>query len=786
MKRTLLTVLLTFALSGCLPATPEDPYALEASPSPVFISEYRLLDGWVELCNPADSAVSLAGYQLFVNGKRQAMDQSVLEGKGYRLLSELRGLPDAECIFLTDGEGRLVDILDPPVSKKHKSMVRFRNASGEMEEKSEENLTPGYPNDEAGRRAYQATRRKVNRTGIVFSEIMASGDTEYVELFNPTDRPVDLGGLGLSDKENYPEFVFPRKTILDPGAYVVVYCSSDFKEAEPDSTRFEAPFSIKNGEDWLYLSNRDGDIIHEYGPVSIPKGKSLASIQGSPFITSGVLTPGQANEAEGVPPAASVASGQYDGIDTLKVSFSAVGDIRYTLDGSVPGAHSTKYEKPFLLTKTTVIRAVAVAKDGTCSPVSSYTYLINEGHVLDVVSLVSDPSGLFSTSSGIYSAGPYRLKPHGTEDDGTPGISYPYLRANYWRKWWRPANVSLLPREGVGFSYDCGTSIFGGYSRINAKKSLKFKFKSAYGAPKLNYRLFPDRDMHEYDGFVVRTGGQDTYGSLIKDDLAATLADGLLDVMASRPAIFYINGQYYGIYFIREKINKHFIAGHYNIPTDSLDIVQGHCAREEGSIKEWNALLSYVRRHDLSKSEHYRYVADQMDVQSYADWIIAEMWLDNKDPGNVRCFKTPYLDNKWHWILYDVDMGFNGVRSDGFLLFLKPTTQRLWQTDLIRGLLKNTEFRDLFVQRLEYQMKNIWNKDRVHAAIDRFVEVIGPEVARNNARWKNRNKWEDKIDGLHRIADGRQEFLREQFEKNPFLKNLVHLTPEELDRCFGY
>ena len=80
-------------------------------------------------------------------------------------------------------------------------------------------------------------------------------------------------------------------------------------------------------------------------------------------------------------------------------------------------------------------------------------------------------------------------------------------------------------------------------------------------------------------------------------------------------------------------------------------------------------------------------------------------------------------------------MGLNGPRSDGFLLFLKPTSQPLWQTDLIRALLKNPDFRALFVERLEYQMTYIWNKDRVNAAIDHFAEMIGKWNGTTSAGW---------------------------------------------------
>ena len=767
----------------CRGARAEDPDTLPPSDSPIYISEYQTGEGWVELFNPSSETISLRGFTLVAGGTPQAMSKATIAPGGHYLMSGISEITDGSGFYLKDASGALVDRIDTPQPERYRSIVRTLGKDGAMTEKLEENPTPGFPNDLEGRAAYKASRRRQGPDGIRFSEICPTGKSEFIELYNAASEGIDISGYGLSDKEDYTPFRFPEGTVIGPGEYILVQCGAD-STAVIDGVCY-APFAISNGDESIFISDSEGFIIREYGPVSAPKGQSLFAIDGGPLTTGGYPTPGESNLIAGNPPAASLASGQYDGIDTLTVSLQAVGSIRYTTDGSAPDASSALYKAPFRLAKTSVIRAVAIAPDGSKSPIASYTYLINEGHTLDVVSLVGNPAGFFSVGSGIYSTGPYILKPPGSTDEEAPGIDYPYTQANYWRKWIRQANVQFLPKEGAGFSADCGASIFGGFSRINAKKSLKFKFKKPYAAGKLHYKLFEQRDFSEYQSFVMRTGGQDVYGTLIKDDLVSSLADGLLDAMATRPAVFYINGSYYGIYFIREKINKHFIAAHYNVPKDSIDIIQGNCHVENGSIREWNALLGYVKSHDMSVDANYQYACGKMDMQSYADWIITEVWCGNRDAGNVRVFKTPHYDNKWHWILYDVDMGLYSPTSDDYLIYLKPTAQKICQTDLIRGLLKNKEFRALFLDRLEYQMHAIWHKDNVNAAIDRFVTQIGGEVARNNKRWQGTYQgWEEKINGLHAFADKRQAFLKKEFGSNPFLKSLLNMTPEELDRCF--
>ena len=150
---------------------------------------------------------------------------------------------------------------------------------------------------------------------------------------------------------------------------------------------------------------------------------------------------------------------------------------------------------------------------------------------MDVVSVTSDPDGLFSHDRGILVLG-----------GGSP--AYPHNGANFFQDWERYAHVELLPKNGPGgedpgFSADCGLKVFGGMSRIYEKKSLALNFRDCYGASSLDYPVFDSRDFGEYDNLILRTSGQDRLLTVMKDAMFTSVLDdaGVGFVQAYRPVV---------------------------------------------------------------------------------------------------------------------------------------------------------------------------------------------------------------------------------------------------------
>lgn len=159
--------------------------------------------------------------------------------------------------------------------------------------------------------------------------------------------------------------------------------------------------------------------------------------------------------------------------------------------------------------------------------------------------------------------------------------------------------------------------------------------------------------------------------------------------------------------------------------------------------------------HDLRNNEYYQYVIDRINPVNYCDYIITEAYCGNQDSGNIRFFRSPDYDNgRWNWIVYDTDLGFQNAREVlGFYYMMDPAgtgNGHNFSTILIRKLLQNSDFRALFVERLEYMMRNVFVTDTILSRIDEFQAFLSPEIGRDLAKWRTggADGWESRVDGL--------------------------------------
>ena len=467
-------------------------------------------------------------------------------------------------------------------------------------------------------------------------------------------------------------------------------------------------------------------------------------------------TPGSTNVTQGYagfthPPEFSLSGGFYFQPMELSLSISSPqASIYYSLDGTDPDTTAAVYAQPIPINSTTVVRARAFAPGLLPSPTITHTYFMNHQSDLPVISISTTPSNLWDTDSGIYVLG----------NDYNPNV--PHWGANFWQDWERPAHVEMYENDGTpAFAIDAGIKIHGGWSRARPQKSLSVFARSRYGYPSIEYALFPDLPFTDYSRFILRNAANDWDRTMFADGMIQNLARPLdLEIQAFRPAVVYINGEYFGIHNIREKMNDEYLEMHHGVAGDQVDMLEGNGWIIEGDNQHYNDLLQFISSRDMTRPENMAYVETQMEVDNYIDYQAFQIYIDNRDwPGNNIKFWRPKTETgRWRWLLYDTEWGFgiNAYGSGGnahaytynTLAFAISPTQTPnhhgnppWSTYLLRSLLQNEEFKYRFINRFADHINSIFNYDQVIGMIDSIETLIAAEMRNHYNRWKQSVWW---------------------------------------------
>lgn len=756
--------------------------------SPLVISEVLLSSAgvpWqgqfadlVELTNRSGSPVSTGGWFLSDGGDPRAYplpDAQLQPGETLVILCSQTttgfSLSDGETICLTE-PSLLTASQVICGSETGSSLSRL---SGEDGGYVFAPPSPGYPNDEAGQLQYQLA----SIPGLRFSELMSRNSAwlkgsygvtcDWLELYNGSEQAVTLSGYALTDDPDEPEkYTLPEITI-GSGEYLVVLLSEDPTNLIKGYPVI--PMGLSAAGEQLYLTQ--GGLVEDY--VLLPALDSDAvwgrRAGDGCFALLSQPTPMSPNAEEALlcaEPVALTPQGVYNAVEYVDVELSGEGPLYYTLGGDTPDENATLYTGPIRLTETTALRVQCRVDGKIPSKILDLTYVINEQEELDVVTLVTDPDNLFSYYTGIYTAG----------IGGETG-EYPYYTANYWNDWERPATVSLFPQEGEGFSEGCGIKIHGAFSRAQEKKSLAVLFRGSYGSSELVYPLFGEDGLDTYEAFVLRSGGQDAFMARMRDEVITSLASDYTDlaVQRYRPVVLYINGNYWGLHFIREKISEQFVAGNYNVRADEVILAEGN----GGASEEYLEMVRFAATHDMRKQENYDHLCSLMDVEQYTDYIIAQICIGNTDNSNVKFFKAG--DGKWTWILYDTDLAMRFTGHDTVAAHLNPAgsgSVGSLHTTLINALLRREEYKEYFLTRFAWQLNNIWSEEQLLGRIDAMEQLLDATVQRDCQRWRRSYEdWQSYVRSLRYFAHNRQDYL------HYCLRNYFSLSTDQM-RQYGF
>ena len=735
---------------------PVSPAAVQAGTgSSVIISELmeknravlRDEDGdfsdWIELHNVSDKAVSLSGWRISDKSGDPgwAFPGVTIEPGEYLLVfasgkdksgSELHtdfSLSGDETVYLLSPAGSVADQAACGGTEADVSMAL--GADGEWVQSLYP--TPGYENSAAGYDALQETLSPAD--ALVISEVMvantktyyagAPGYCDWVELKNISDSDISLSDYCLSDSlKDLSKYALPD-SVLAPGGTIIILCGAD---DDGSGVYNLASFSLNSSCEQLYLS-RSEELVDYAALRDIPYECSFGRMDGeNGWFYFAKPSPGKAN-ANGArrvaaKPVNLTADGVFDGVEGVTVELSGAGTVRYTLDGSTPTEKSPEYTEPITVSSTGVVKAVSFEDGALPSRTLMLSYIINEGHSLPVVSLVSENTTEFSQM--------YNGPAKGVE---------------------LPASISLYRGDG-GFTAPCGVLLNGETSLIMSKKNMSLRFRGSYGQETLQYDIFGG-GATEFTNLLLRAG-QDQEQAIIRNELSQSLCEKAdMDVINQRSifCVLYVNGEYNGIYTLKEKANKYLYASVAGVDPDSVEVIEAPAGYD---TEFYDQVIRFAYMNDMSLDENYEHLAALVDMDSLTDWLIMEGFCANTDvtSGNLRYCRSEQADGKWHFMFYDLDATFATPGSMYTNLLSEYGVDHIQVSSLAVPLMQNAGFKDRFLTRADELLGDKLSNKAVINEINAMTEELSAEVDRDFARYgKDRSSWEWSLEQLLYLVD---------------------------------
>ncbi len=630
----------------------------------------------------------------------------------------------------------------------------------------------------------------LGESDLKISEIMASNGTwkdshayDWVEIVNQGKSTVDLSGFGLSDaKKNPMKWQFPEGTKIKSGAYIIVYCTGE--EMDPGKSGvYYANFKLSADGDDILLTSPEGETLdHVRFPAQFGNISWGTPAGGGDMGYFETATPGKKNGKQvfarrTLTPEILTEGGFYDETVTVFAKGPEGAELRYTLDGDTPTTSSKRFpEDGLTISSTSSLRLRAFEKDAVPSATVCRSYLIGEDIPVSVVCITTDESYLFGKKAGALAKG----------TGAVPNYDKPY---EY------PIHIEYFDTEGNCLINQMGSFTASGHSaRQNAQKSIAIYARKAYGPEYFEFNPFPNRDYTHYKSLLLRSTNSDAYSERMRDVVFTSMAEPLdLCYQDALPIVLFINGEYWGHYNLREKINKYMVAQWEGLnledeeTVDAIDILARTGSDDyvqNGSNKDWLELCSFCKTEDLNIPENLAYVEAALDIDNLFTHASYEIISGNSDITNVRMYRLP--GRKWKYLLFDVEASFgSGSDSDVTPLnnYIKPVSAKYaaFRHEPLNALLAVPEMKARFLTRFAEVLEASFLWPYVEAHFEPWEAVLEELLPRHIQRWKNMTmkNWRKNVNATKYYARVRPKKIVSMLAKR------MKLTGEEVQQYFG-
>ena len=631
----------------------------------------------------------------------------------------------------------------------------------------------------AGESAGANGAKALRITAVCRRAAAETGDVSYAEVTNPGELACDAGPLWLSETEEKSQaYALPEQRIP---AGATARLTMDY---------LHGPDLRKTGGSTLFLTDGEGRELDRVTVPALEENQCWVRTDDGWEVRQIAETE---TEKKILPPVLGQAGGFYDAPFALEMKSAEGLAIRYTLDGSEPGADALLYTEPLRIQdasgeenrgsartdgsagfdkryrvpevpvdKCTVVRAACFDGDGNRSAVVTESYFVGFGEKTGyegtkILSLATDPENLFGREKGIYVLGKTFEEEYDPETEKNGWWWWPANYHNKGREWERPAAVQLFSEDGeTELHQDAGVRIKGGASAGLLPKGLNLYARKEYS----EIDVFP-ADLFD-TGYIAKrislaSGGNDTELK-IKDWLVSRLAgDEGIPLAHYVPCSLFLNGEYWGVYWITEKLDAEYCAFLSGSKPELVNLVKNGTLRagEEEDLEKYKKTVSYISKNDMSDGEKYRKACGMIDMEAFVTYMAIEIYsgnTDRTDKANNAAWRVQDEWTEkwgtWQWLLFDLNhvsaFQDSGADTMGDLMD---------RSKMFRSLMESEEFRHALGGKLRELAEGAFAPERAEAAIEEYQRILGAAVEKEHVRFYGKG-----LDGS--LLEQVKEFVR--------------------------
>ncbi len=388
-------------------------------------------------------------------------------------------------------------------------------------------------------------------------------------------------------------------------------------------------------------------------------------------------------------------------------------------------------------------------------------------------------------------------------------INYPFIGSNFWAGWEKECHIEYFDRnKTLGFSQEAGLKIHGNFSKAWPQKSFRILAKDDYNEKWIDYNLFPEKPYRKrYKNFNIRNAGIDYNTCHFRDAFMHRATIGLnFERMAYEPCVLFLNGEYWGVYGLRERQDDSYIEENYsNVTKETIDLLRFEGDVMSGSNTQFLQMVDYMDFTDLSIDDNFNFIADNiLDVNNVADYFITETYYANNDwiysegSNNVKIWRSNNPSGKFRYILWDTDLGLGLIDPVTSVTYnylgdiLSPSYTSV-HSRIIQNLLSNQNYAEYFINRYADLMNTTFHPQNMESLAREMEADLEPEMARHFLKWNegpisifgltiatstNVSEWKNNVDVMVNWCDQRPQIMRDHIQNMIASPNQVAITLE--------